>query len=124
MRAPVLLALSLASATAAAQPAPRLHRAHAPGDHPLRDAPTRAEVLRAMRAIQPRLRACRGAPRPVVQGVVIFASSGRVMRVELDDSIANTPVGNCLEARLRAVVLRPFLRPQFSVSYPFVLPTR
>ncbi len=77
-----------------------------------------------MRAVQPRLRACRGAPRPVVQVVVIFGANGRVARVELDDSIANTPVSICLEARLRAATLRPFLRSQFSVSYPFVLPTR
>jgi hypothetical protein len=91
----------------------------APGEEA--ESPSRDVVLTALRSVDGAVRACRGAPRPVINPVVHFGSNGRVREVDLSDlgDGASVAYRRCVDAAVRDAVVPRFRRESFSVQYPF-----
>ncbi|MBW2461440.1 MAG: energy transducer TonB [Deltaproteobacteria bacterium] len=84
-------------------------------------APSRAEVTRALQAIQPGVSACAHGRSGIVTVRITVASSGRVRNVVVQGEFAGTRQGTCVARVVRGARFRPFQQDSFSVRYPFRL---
>lgn len=84
----------------------------------MRDAPNRQDVLAAMRAAEPVIRACGDGQQRVVPVHVTFDSSGRVSSAEAQGVLSAT-MRTCIARALDGARVPSFSQPSFSVNYPF-----
>jgi hypothetical protein len=88
---------------------------------PRGETPTRAQVLAAMEAITPAVRACADDSSGTATVLVIVAGSGRVTTAEVRGFFAGTPQGSCIARAVRGAHLPPFTADRFEFTYPFTL---
>ena len=79
--------------------------------------PSREEVTRVMREASAAVAQCGQGTEYVVDGRLVFVSSGRTTQVDL--SGADISVLHCVGGGLRELRLSPFRRADFRVNYPF-----
>jgi predicted Zn finger-like uncharacterized protein len=85
------------------------------------EAPSRNDVMTAMRGVQPAVRACAEGQTGLATVTITFASTGRVTTANVAPPFAGTPAGSCIARAVRAATVPPFTRPTFQVNYPFAL---
>jgi hypothetical protein len=85
----------------------------------VRDVPTRDEVMAAMRAVTPAVRACAPRESKTVRVQLTFIRSGEVGLVHIEPPHQGTPVGRCIERAVRRARVPAFDRPSFVVGFPF-----
>jgi hypothetical protein len=88
---------------------------------PLSQVPDRESVKAAMERIFPEVRACAGGKRGVVEVVLKVKNTGHVSHAVVGGDFAGTPEGSCIARAVRKTRLPPFLRPSFTLVYPFSL---
>jgi hypothetical protein len=89
---------------------------------PLPDAPSRADVLAAMQAVQPAVSSCAVGSRGVATVRVTFSgSTGRVTGAVVEGTYAGTEQGSCIARAVRGAQVPRFTQPTFSVAFPFTL---
>jgi hypothetical protein len=103
-------ALTPGSGTKAAKPAPM-----ATGSA----TPSRADVLGAMQAVTPKVRACGGTGMAVVK-VTLSGRTGHVTDVAVDGQ-SDAKARACIMREVSRAKLAPFTNASFSVTYPFKL---
>jgi hypothetical protein len=82
--------------------------------------PTRDQVLRAMRAVQPRVSSCGSTRHGTVQvNVTVSGSTGRVRNAVIQGEFAGTREGSCVARAVRRARFPEFGRESFSFTYPF-----
>lgn len=86
------------------------------------EAPSRADVLAAMRKIEGEVRACAANEATPVSGtanvaITVVGSTGKVTNAEV--SGLTGPVGSCIARVARTATFAPFTRDKFSVTYPY-----
>lgn len=82
-------------------------------------APSRAEVTRALRAIQPAVSGCANGRTGVVTVNITVASSGRVRNAVVQGEFAGTRQGSCVARAVRSARFPAFEQDSFSIRYPF-----
>mgnify|MGYP001106507297 CR=1 FL=1 len=81
--------------------------------------PSRDQVLKALRAVQPRVSACAKGKRGVALADIVVGSSGRVKSVRV--SRVKGPTASCIARAVRRAKFPRFADPRFSVKFPFKL---
>jgi hypothetical protein len=86
------------------------------------EAPSRADVLSAMRKIEGEVRACAASEATPVTGtanvaITVSGATGKVTNAEV--SGLTGPVGSCIARVARNASFAPFTREKFSVTYPY-----
>lgn len=96
--------------------AERKHRAAAT-EPALPEAPTRAQVIAAMRKVTPAATACfKGTPGKSVVAFSVVGKTGRVVGAHGTGS-----AGSCIARVVRRARFPKFAKPRFEISYPFAL---
>jgi len=67
------------------------------------------------------VRACVGDTHGVAEVVLTVKNTGRVSHAVVGGDFAGTPEGSCIARTVRKTRLQPFLRPSFTLVYPFAL---
>lgn len=93
-----------------------------PAESAAAEAPSRADVLSAMRKIESEVRACAAGEATPVTGtanvaITVVGSSGKVTSAEV--SGLTGPVGSCIAKVARTATFAPFTRDKFSVTFPY-----
>ncbi len=83
--------------------------------------PSRTEVTRVLRAIQPAVSACANGRTGIVTVNITVASSGRIRNAVVQGEFAGTRQGTCVARAVRRARFSPFQQDSFSVRYPFRL---
>ncbi len=81
--------------------------------------PSRDQVLRALRGVQPAVSACAQGQRGVAMADIVVGNSGRVKSVRV--SQVTGPVASCIARAVRKAKFPAFSDPTFSVKFPFKL---
>jgi hypothetical protein len=130
-----------AAPVAAASPAPELESpppAPEPAIAPLPEVPSaplpeppapepnynEAALNRTLRSGVKRAEGCHrgGRATGTVQVAIRFATSGRVTSATIDDPLfANAPVGRCIVAYMKAMIIPPFTGPELEISKEITL---
>jgi hypothetical protein len=83
-------------------------------------APTREQIVAAMRSVAGSVGACGGGARTGVAEVrVRLGSSGRVQSAIVTGQFAGTPEGSCIARAVRSARVPPFRQSTFEFTYPF-----
>ena len=94
----------------------------APGNEPAqRETPSRAEVVAAMRAVSPAVRACDDGSSGVANVRVVFGSNGRVTSASVAGGGLSASVRGCIARAVRGATVPRFRQASFTVNYPFRL---
>jgi predicted Zn finger-like uncharacterized protein len=92
----------------------------APAGPPLPTKPSRDDVLKSLRDVQPAVQACaKGQAGSVAMADIVVASSGRVKSVQVTQ--VTGPLASCIAKEVRKARFPQFSMPEFSVSFPFRL---
>jgi hypothetical protein len=86
----------------------------------LPEAPTRNDVLNAMRSVAGAVNACANGQTGTATVSITFASNGRVTTATVAPPFSG-PAGSCIARAVRSATVPPFSRPTFQVNYPFVI---
>jgi hypothetical protein len=81
--------------------------------------PSRADVLGAMQAVTPKVRACGGTGMAVVK-ITLSGRTGHVTDAVVDGQ-SDPKARACIMREVSRAKLAPFTNPSFSVTYPFKL---
>ncbi|MBX3270328.1 MAG: AgmX/PglI C-terminal domain-containing protein [Sandaracinaceae bacterium] len=92
----------------------------APTPSGLPATPSRSDVVAAMGAVTPAVRACGGGGMASVR-VTFAGATGRVTEAAVSGPHAGTPTGACIARAVRAARVPPFSSGSFSANYPFRL---
>jgi hypothetical protein len=90
----------------------------APPQGALPETPSRTQIVEALQARAPSVRACGNGTTGVVLLRLTFGSSGAVDAVQATGSMP-PPVLRCAEDAMREARVEPFSQASFSVNYPF-----
>jgi hypothetical protein len=90
-------------------------------EEPLSQVPSRESVKAAMERVFPEVRACVRGKRGVAEVVLKVKNTGRVSHAVVGGDFTGTPEGSCIARVVRKVRLPAFLRPSFTLVYPFSL---
>lgn len=83
----------------------------------LPEKPSRDDVLRTLRKIQPKVQECGGSG--VAMAAIVVAGSGRVKSVRVSNMQGK--VASCIALAVRRAKFPPFSNSEFSVNFPFRL---
>lgn len=84
--------------------------------------PSRSEVQAALTVIAPAVTACSDGRHGTAQVAIIFdGPTGTVRSATVTGEFAGTQIAACVERAVRGARLPPFVRPEFTVHYPFRL---
>jgi hypothetical protein len=81
--------------------------------------PSRDDVLKALRGVQPAVSACAQGQRGVAMADITVGNSGRVKSVRVTQ--VTGPVASCIARAVRRAKFPRFSDPKFSVKFPFRL---
>lgn len=85
----------------------------------LPERPSRDDVLRTLRKVQPKLKACARGQRGVAMADIVVAGSGRVRSVRVTQ--VTGPTASCVAREVRKARFPKFSSSKFSVKFPFRL---
>ncbi len=83
--------------------------------------PDRESVRQAMEKVLPEVRQCAAGKRGVAEVTMTVKNTGRVTHAVVGGDFAGTAEGSCIARAVRKTRLPPFLRPSFTLVYPFAL---
>jgi predicted Zn finger-like uncharacterized protein len=111
----------LAGALGGGSKRPAKRTSSAPTSKPsnLPRTPSRDDVLKALRGVQPAVSACAQGQRGVAMADIVVGNSGRVKSVRV--SQVTGPVASCIARAVRRARFPKFSDPKFSVKFPFRL---
>ncbi|MDH5675927.1 MAG: zinc-ribbon domain-containing protein [Myxococcales bacterium] len=83
--------------------------------------PTRDEVLRMMKSVSPKVKACAtdGTSGTASAAITVAGPSGRVTNVKVTG--IQGPVGSCIAREIRSLSFPKFSKPSFAFNFPFKL---
>mgnify|MGYP001105474352 CR=1 FL=1 len=87
----------------------------------LPQVPDRESVKWALKQVYPQIRECAAGKRGVAEVTLTVKNTGRVMHAVVGGDFAGTAEGSCIARAVRKTRLPPFLRPRFTLVYPFSL---
>ncbi|MBN1655193.1 MAG: zinc-ribbon domain-containing protein [Deltaproteobacteria bacterium] len=91
----------------------------APAGPQLPTKPSRDDVLKSLRAVQPAVQACAKGQSGVAMADIVVANSGRVKNVRVTQ--VTGAVASCIAREVRKAKFPKFSSSEFSVSFPFRL---
>lgn len=88
-------------------------------EEPAHQTPTRAEVVAAMNAVSPAVRACGRGEHGVATTRLEIAPSGEVTRARVTSPTPSSELRRCVEEAAAEARVPPFTAASFTVNYPF-----
>lgn len=85
----------------------------------LPEKPSREQVLRALRSVQPALKNCARGKKQVVTSDIVVANTGQIKSVRM--SPVTGPAASCMAREVKKARFPQFSSPSFSVKFPFQL---
>jgi len=96
-------------------------RKRKPAVEQLPQVPDRDITKQALKGVLPAVRKCAAGKHGVAEVVLTVKNTGRVMHAVVRGDFAGTVEGSCIARAVRKTRLPPFLRPRFTLVYPFSL---